>query len=101
LQQSVSGALGEANRHTDDQVRSGRRDSYGGTAAALAMAGLPHAVLPGHGMVGRSGGTYGGQSALAISVSQLSDTGKWIYKVQGSADSRGQFGASLGAGMHW
>ncbi|EDZ99680.1 YadA domain protein [Burkholderia sp. H160] len=101
LQQGVSGAISEANRYTDDQIRSARRDSYGGTAAALAMAGLPQAVLPGHGMVAMAGGTYGGQSALAISVSQLSDTGKWIYKVQGSTDSRGQFGASIGVGMHW
>ncbi|MBB5443570.1 autotransporter adhesin [Paraburkholderia sp. WSM4177] len=51
-------------------------------------------------MVAMTGGT-GGQSALAISVSQLSDTGKWIYKVQGSTDSRRQFGASIGEGMHW
>jgi autotransporter adhesin len=101
LQQSVGGAISAANRYTDDQIRSARRVSYGGTASALAMAGLPQAVLPGHGMVAMAGGTYGGQSALAISVSQLSDTGRWIYKVQGSTDSRGQFGASLGAGMHW
>jgi autotransporter adhesin len=101
LQQGVSGAVGEARNYTDDQVRSARRDSYGGTASALAMAGLPQAVLPGHGMVAMAGGTYGGQSALAIGVSQLSETGKWVYKLQGSTDSRGQFGASLGAGMHW
>jgi autotransporter adhesin len=48
-----------------------------------------------------AGGTYGGQSALAIGVSQLSDTGKWAYKLQGTTDSRGQFGASIGAGVHW
>lgn len=48
-----------------------------------------------------AGGTYGGQSALAIGVSQLSATGKWVYKMQGTTDSRGQFAASIGAGMHW
>ncbi|MEX3681674.1 YadA-like family protein [Paraburkholderia sp. BR14320] len=97
----MSGAISAANRHADDQIRSVRRDSYGGTASALAMAGSPQAVLPGHGMVATAGGTYGGQSALATSVSQLSDTGKWIYKAQRSTGSRGQFGASIGAGMHW
>ncbi|MFM0430200.1 YadA-like family protein [Paraburkholderia aspalathi] len=101
LQQSVSGAVGQAKSYTDDQIRSARRDSYGGTASALAAAGLPQAVLPGHGMVAIAGGTYGGQSAMAIGVSQLSETGKWVYKVQGTTDSRGQFGASVGAGMHW
>ncbi|MFP3568792.1 YadA-like family protein [Paraburkholderia sp. SIMBA_030] len=101
LQQSASGAVGQARRYTDDQIRSARRDSYGGTASALAAAGLPQAVLPGHGMVAIAGGTYGGQSAMAVGVSQLSETGKWVYKVQGTTDSRGQFGASVGAGMHW
>ncbi|NPT43986.1 adhesin [Paraburkholderia sp. 1N] len=101
LQQSVSGAVGQAKSYTDDQIRSARRDSYGGTASALAAAGLPQAVLPGHGMVAIAGGTYGGQTAMAIGVSQLSETGKWVYKVQGTSDSRGQFGASIGAGMHW
>jgi autotransporter adhesin len=94
-------AVGQANSYTDDQIRSARRDSYGGTASALAAAGLPQAVLPGHGMVAIAGGTYAGQSAVAIGVSQLSETGKWVYKVQGTSDSRGQFGASIGAGMHW
>ncbi|MGF6902960.1 YadA-like family protein [Paraburkholderia sp. GAS348] len=101
LQQSMSGAVGQANSYTDDKIRSARRDSYGGTASALAAAGLPQAVLPGHGMVAIAGGKYGGQSAMAIGVSQLSETGKWVYKVQGTTDSRGQFGASVGAGMHW
>ncbi|MFM0199787.1 YadA-like family protein [Paraburkholderia fungorum] len=101
LQQSVSGAVTQANSYTNDQIRSARRDAYGGTATALAAAGLPQAVLPGHGMVAIAGGTYGGQSAMAIGVSQLSETGKWVYKVQGTTDSRGQFGASVGAGMHW
>lgn len=105
LTQSMSGAVGQAvnqaNQYTNDQIRSARRDAYGGTAAALAVAGLPQAVLPGRGMVAVAGGTYGGQSAVAIGVSQLSETGKWVYKVQGTTDSRGQFGASFGAGMHW
>ncbi|WP_321574280.1 YadA family autotransporter adhesin [Paraburkholderia franconis] len=101
LNQSVSSAVGQAKSYTDDKVRSVRKDGYGGAAAAIAMAGLPQAVLPGHGMVALSAGTYGGQSAMAVGVSQLSDTGKWVYKLQGTASSRGEVGASVGAGMHW
>lgn len=51
LQQSVGSAVSQANSYTDDQIRSARRDANGGTASALAMAGLPQAVLPGRGMV--------------------------------------------------
>ncbi|SEA35836.1 Autotransporter adhesin [Paraburkholderia sartisoli] len=101
LNQGMSGAVSQANSYTDNQVRSARRDAYGGTASALAVAGLPQSVLPGHGMVAAAAGTYGGQSAVALGVSQLSGTGKWAYKVQGTASSRGEFGASVGAGMHW
>ncbi|WP_158608936.1 YadA-like family protein [Paraburkholderia sp. RAU2J] len=101
LQQTAGGALSQANRYTDDQIRSARRDGYGGTASALAIAGLPQAIMPGRGMFAMAGGTYGGQSALAIGMSQLSEKGTWAYKLQASTDSRGEFGASIGAGVHW
>ncbi|MCO4882855.1 YadA family autotransporter adhesin [Paraburkholderia caribensis] len=101
LNQGMSSAVGQAKAYTDDQVRSARKDGYGGAAAAIAMAGLPQAVLPGRGMVAMAAGTYGGQSAMALGVSKLSDTGKWAYKLQGTASTRGELGGSIGAGMHW
>ena len=102
LNQGVSGAVGQAKAYTDDQVRSARKDGYGGAAAAaIGMVGLPQAVLPGRGMVAMAAGTYGGQSAMALGVSKLSDTGKWAYKLQGTASTRGELGGSIGAGMHW
>ena len=101
LNQGMGSAVGQAKAYTDDQVRSARKDGYGGAAAAIAMAGLPQAVLPGRGMVAMAAGTYGGQSAMALGVSKLSDTGKWAYKLQGTASTRGELGGSIGAGMHW
>jgi trimeric autotransporter adhesin len=101
LNQSSSGMLKSANDYTDSKTEGTRRDAYAGTASALAVAGLPQAVLPGHGMVAIGGGTYGGQSAIALGVSQLSDNGVWAYKVTGTTSTRGNFGVSLGAGMHW
>jgi autotransporter adhesin len=101
LRQGIAGTLGSANSYTDDKVRSARRDANGGAAAALAVAALPQAVQPGRGMVALASGTYGGQSAFALGVSQLSDDGKWAYKAQGTASSRGEVGAAVGAGVHW
>jgi autotransporter adhesin len=101
LNQSAGSTLKQANDYTDSKTEGTRRDAYAGTAAALAVAGLPQAVLPGRGMVALGGGTYGGQSAVAIGVSQLSDNGIWAYKVSGTTSTRGQFGVSVGAGMHW
>jgi len=101
LNRSAGNTLKQANDYTDSKTEGTRRDAYAGTAAALAVAGLPQAVLPGRGMVALGGGTYGGQSAVAIGVSQLSDNGIWAYKVSGTTSTRGQFGVSVGAGMHW
>ena len=101
LNQSTSGTLKQANDYTDSKTEGTRRDAYAGTASALAVAGLPQAVLPGRGMVALGGGTYGGQSAVAIGVSQLSENGIWACKVSGTTSTRGQFGVSVGAGMHW
>jgi autotransporter adhesin len=101
LQQSSSNVLNQANPYTNQKFEDARRDAYGGTASAIAIASLPQAVLPCHGMVAVGGGTYGGQSALAIGVSQLSDNGVWAYKFTGTTSTRGQFGVGVGAGMHW
>jgi autotransporter adhesin len=101
LNQSAGSTLKSANDYTDSKTEGTRRDAYAGTASALAVAGLPQAVLPGRGMVAIGGGTYGGQSAVAVGVSQLSENGIWAYKVSGTTSTRGQFGVSVGAGMHW
>jgi len=101
LKQASSNTLKQANDYTNSKFDSARKDAFGGAAAALAVAGLPQAVLPGRGMVAVGGGTYGGQSALAIGVSQLSENGTWVYKATGTTSTRGEFGVSLGAGMHW
>jgi autotransporter adhesin len=101
LSQFSANTLKQANDYTDAKFDDARRDGYGGAAAAIAIANLPQAVLPGRGMVAVGGGTYGGQSALAIGVSQLSENGIWAYKVTGTTSTRGQFGVGVGAGMHW
>ena len=101
LNQNSANTLKQANDYTDSKNADTRRDANAGTASALAAAGLPQAVLPGRGMVAIGGGTYGGQSAVAIGVSQLSDNGVWAYKVTGTTSTRGNLGLSVGAGMHW
>ena len=72
-----------------------------GTSAAMATAALPQAYLPGKSMIAGGMGTYNGQSAAAIGISKLSDNGRWVIKVNGTADSQGNFGGAVGAGFHW
>lgn len=78
-----------------------RRDAYAGTATAVAMASLPQSVLAGKSLLAIGGGTYGGESAMALGVSALSDSGRWVYRANASANTRGNVAVGVGAGFHW
>ena len=84
-----------------NQLNTVRRDAEGGAAAAIAVAGLPQAYVPGRSMVAAAGGTYQGQTAVAIGLSTINATGRWVYKGAFTTNNRGQYGATLGAGYQW
>ena len=73
----------------------------GGIASAMAMTGLPQAYEPGANMASIGGGTSNGESAVALGVSMVSDNGRWVYKLQGSTNSQGDYSAAIGAGIQW
>lgn len=72
-----------------------------GTSAAMATAALPQAYLPGKSMLSGGMASYNGQGAAAIGISKLSDNGRWVIKVNGTADTQGNYGGAVGAGFHW
>lgn len=72
-----------------------------GTASAMAAAGLPQAYLPGKSMVAVSGSTYRGKQGYAIGMSAISDGGNWVIKGVATGNSKGHFGAIIGAGYQW
>ena len=72
-----------------------------GVAAAMAMAGLPQAYEPGKSMAAVAAGSFRGESSIAVGVSTISEGGRWVYKLTGSTDSRGDAGVTIGAGMQW
>ena len=76
-------------------------DANAGVSAAMAMSSLPQAYIPGKSMVGGGIATYNGQSAVAIGVSKVSDNGRWVIKVNGTADTQGNAGGAVGAGFHF
>ncbi|MCP2039951.1 autotransporter adhesin [Neisseria sp. HSC-16F19] len=76
-------------------------DASAGVAQAIATAGLPQAYLPGKNMIAVSTGYYRGHTGYAVGFSTISDNGNWIIKATGSGNSRGKFGASIGAGYQW
>jgi autotransporter adhesin len=76
-------------------------DANAGISAAMAMSSLPQAYIIGKSMVGGGIATYNGESAVAVGVSKLSDDGRWVIKVNGTADTQGNVGGAIGAGFHF
>ena len=104
LKQSVQ----ETKQYTDQRMvemdnKLSKTESKlsGGIASAMAMTGLPQAYTPGASMASIGGGTYNGESAVALGVSMVSANGRWVYKLQGSTNSQGEYSAALGAGIQW
>ncbi|MBO9649957.1 MAG: YadA-like family protein [Variovorax sp.] len=88
-----------------DQVQSDiasvRRDANGAAAAAMAVATLPQAVIPGRGMASASVSNMDGESAIAVGVSKVSENSRWVTKLAGTVNTRGKVGVSAGIGFHW
>ncbi|WP_080494773.1 YadA family autotransporter adhesin [Burkholderia ubonensis] len=82
-----------------NQIEHDRRDANGGTASAVAIASLPQAPSPGTNVVAIGGGSYAGQSAMAVGLSTYA--GRWIFKESGSTNTRGTVAAGVGAGYAW
>ena len=93
--------VARANAYTDARIDSNRREANAGVASAMAMAGLPQATAAGKSMVAMAGSTFNGESAMALGVSQVSKSGRWVYKAVASSNTRGNYGATLGAGFQW
>ncbi|EJY3730760.1 trimeric autotransporter adhesin SadA [Salmonella enterica] len=98
----------EANTYTDQKmgemnskIKGVENKMSDGIASAMAMAGLPQAYAPGANMTSIAGGTFNGESAVAIGVSMVSESGGWVYKLQGTSNSQGDYSAAIGAGFQW
>ena len=108
LNSSINNALIQANTYTDQRlaaisfdIRQVRKDSYAGTAGALAAAGLPQAYEAGRGMVAMAGGTYQGESAFALGLSKAMSDGHTVVKLSGTYDTQGRAGGAAGIGYQF
>ncbi|MEH6421130.1 YadA-like family protein [Pseudomonas sp. CGJS7] len=108
LNRGLQDNLSQANAYTDRKTAeiqgdmwSLRRDMRGGVAAALAVAGLPQAYLPGKRMMAAALGSYQGEAGIAIGLSGITDDGHVIYKLQGTGNTSSGWGGSVGIGYQW
>jgi len=83
------------------KINEVEEDANAGISAAMAMSSLPQAYIPGKSMIGGGVATYNGESAVAIGLSKVSDNGRWVMKINGTADTQGNAGGAIGAGFHF
>lgn len=104
LKQGVNNSYQYTNKKFNDlknMVDDQKDKLSAGIAGAMATAGLPQPYQPGASMVGLAGGTYQGESAIALGVSTISDNGKWVTKIAGTTNSQGDVGAAVGVGYQF
>jgi trimeric autotransporter adhesin len=108
----LNAAESQAQNYTDSRISQSlsslqnsvgdvQRSAYGGTAAAMAVAGLPQPTTPGKAMVAMAGSRYGGQTGGAIGVSYVTQNNKWVGKIAANTSSVGNTGVVVGAGYQW
>uniref|UniRef100_UPI000373E558 YadA family autotransporter adhesin n=1 Tax=Dyella japonica TaxID=231455 RepID=UPI000373E558 len=101
LNSSVNQVGNWAKSYTDQQIKNESRQASAGTASAMAMATLPQAYQPNQSSGGVAFGTYRGQSSMAVGMSTITESGRYILKVSGSVNTKGDAGMAVGAGMVW
>ena len=108
LNKGMGEAMDWSKNYTDQRFNDVSRDmkriddrASAGVASAMAMAGLPQPTEAGRRMASMAASTFHGESSMAVGVSGVTDGGRWIYKLSGSANTRGDGGVTVGAGFQW
>ncbi|WP_298915906.1 YadA-like family protein [uncultured Algimonas sp.] len=111
LQDGMSTTLAQSRAYTDQRLEElgfgmeslavsleeVREEAFAGTAAALAVSGIPQTITRGRNMFGGSIGHYRGETAFAVGFSSASESG--VVKIGGTLDTNGYAGVSAGAGI--
>ncbi|WP_075294015.1 YadA-like family protein [Histophilus somni] len=89
------------NNELRTQLNNTDRNLRAGIAGANAAAGLTSVSMPGKSMLAISAAGYGGENAMAIGYSRMSDNGKIMLKFQGNRNSQGKMAGSVSIGYQW
>lgn len=73
-----------------------RREARAGVAGANAIAIIPQAYQPGQSSIGMGVGGFKHEGAVAVGVSHISESGRWVSKAGLNYDTRRNFGAAIG-----
>lgn len=98
---AVAAGIGHKLGDLNNKINKVGKRGDAGTASALAAANIPQAYTPGKSLVGIAAGSYQGQNGLAVGMSRISDNGKIIIRLSGTANSQGKTGVAAGVGYQW
>ena len=98
---TMGNTLGGAINDLGYRVDEVEDEANAGISAAMAMSSIPQSFLPGRSLIGGGIATYNGESAVAVGLSRVSDNGRWVMKINGTADTQGNAGGAIGAGFHF
>ncbi|WP_266171430.1 ESPR-type extended signal peptide-containing protein [Dyella subtropica] len=108
LSDAITQAKDWSKNYTDQRFQSVNRDlnrvgnrANAGVASAMAMASLPQAYQPNQSSAGVALGSFHGESGIAIGVSTISESGRYVFKLNATSNTRGDTGAGVGAGVVW
>ena len=65
------------------------------------MASMPQAYRPNQNSLGVGVGSFHGESAIAVGMSTITESGRYILKINASANTNGDAGVGAGAGIVW
>ncbi|WP_101925737.1 MULTISPECIES: YadA-like family protein [Luteimonas] len=104
----IERAVQSANDYTDMRLGQMQSDVWeidrgyrAGVASAMAVAGLPQAYQPGRSMVAAAVSGYEREAGLAVGITTISESGRWVYKFSGTTNTLNDVGVTVGAGMQW
>ena len=97
LDNKVNNIFGDMQSTMDEY----KKDLSAGIAGVNAAAALPGPHRAGQSAVSAAVGYYGSQSALAIGVGAISDSGRWTVRGQANINTRGDLGAGVGVSYNF
>lgn len=95
LRKLMSGLQGD-NEQLRKEIHDNRREARAGIAGANAIAAIPQPHAPGQTAIGAGAGYFKNEGAVAMGVSHISNSGKWVSKAGINVDTRRNVGLALG-----
>lgn len=93
--------LGDRVNHLDTKVNKVNKEARSGIAGTVATASLPQVYMAGKSMISAATGHYKNENAIAVGYSRANDNGKLVFKLNSSANTRGDFTVGTGIGYQW